>query len=462
MQKIHDPQVLDGSSQQPLLFQAPGGTEVRVTFDEPQMTSDAGLVLLAQDPFVQKAINKFSSCLTDPRRTPVHGMEEMVAQRVFQILAGYEDGNDCDTFRDNPLFKLLVGREAGDKPLASQPTISRLENLPGKRELIKLFYCQLDLFVESYGEEIPEAIVVDMDPTAVITHGQQEFQFYNGHIGDHCLMPFHVYEGLSGKLIATVLRSGTTPTAGEVQGLLRRIARHLRSAWPEVQIIFRADSHHTKPAVMDWCEKNKVDFITGLSPNKKLNELFAEKIAQAKANYESLCAAGRENDKAIVFADGNYAANTWSHKRRVVCRVYHGPLGSDVRYIVTSFREADSRYLYTTVYSGRGNAELMIKEHKLGLHSDRMSCTRAEANQFRLFLHSLAYTLLHRFRGTLLKGSTLARASFTRIRLELLKSAARITIRKTFVRFHLSEHHPLKRLWRELSVACSVLQSESG
>ena len=449
------------SCHQPLLFQAPDGGELRVSFDQPRLTSDAGLVLLQQDPSVRRYLKSLSACITDPRRGASHGIDEMIAQRVYQILAGYEDADDCDTLRNEPVFKLAAGRRADGAPLASQPTMSRLENLPDTRDLIRLFYCQLDAFVASY-RRAPDAVVLDIDPTACLTHGQQELQLYNTHIGDHCLMPFHVYEGQSGKPIATILRPGKTPAAGEILALLKRIERHLRRAWPGVDIILRADSHHTKPAVMDWCEAHAVSFITGLGPNSKLNELFANAAHKAEADYRRYCEEGEPGKVACTHSSADYRAGSWNRPRRVVCRVYHGPLGRDMRYIVTTFREAGSRYLYDTVYCGRGSAELMIKEHKLGLKSDRMSCTKASANQFRLYLHNAAYLILHRFRAHLLKGTALAGASFTRIRLELLKSAARLTVRKSFVTLHLSADHPQRRLWRELAVECAELRAASG
>ena len=443
---------------QPVLFQAPNRREIRVTFDEPRLSSDAGLALLMQDPFTRGYIRDFASAISDRRSRHTHSIGEMVSQRVFQILAGYADGNDCDTLRDDPLFKLAAGRDADGPPLASQPTISRLENLPGKRDLIRLFYCQLDAFIATYATA-PHAIVLDIDPTACLTHGQQELRLFNTHVGDYCLMPFHVYEGQTGKPVATILRPGKTPTAPEIIALLKRIVRHLRRVWPKVDIILRADSHHTKPAVMDWCEAHAVSFITGLGPNSKLNEQFGPFIRAAAEKYERNRSNGRAGEVVCVHASGDYQAGTWSRPRRVVCRVYHGPLGSDTRYIVTSFREAGARYLYDTVYCGRGAAELMIKEHKLGLESDRMSCTSATANQFRLYLHNIAYLILHRFRAVMLKGTRLARASFTRIRLELLKSAARITIRKTYVQLHLGVEHPLRDLWRALAARGRALRA---
>jgi hypothetical protein len=313
------------SERQPLLFQASNGRELRVTFDEPRLTSDAGLILLMQAPQTRAYITKFAAAIADPRSRVTHKFDEMVAQRVFQILAGYEDGNDCDTLRDEAIFKLAAGRDADAAPLASQPTICRFENLPDKHDLFRLFYCQIDAFIESY-RKAPDAVVLDIDPTACITYGQQEFQLYNTHVGDHCLMPFHVYEGQTGKPIATILRPGKTPTAAEILALLKRIVKRLRARWPGVDVILRADSHHTKPAVMDWCEANAVCHITGLGPNSKLAEIFAGAVQAAAAKYEKNRSQGRPDETACVYASADYQAGSWSKPRRVVCRVYHGPL----------------------------------------------------------------------------------------------------------------------------------------
>ena len=297
-----------------------------------------------------------------------------------------------------------------------------------------------------------------MDPSAHLTYGDQQMSLFNYHVGDCCLMPFYVYEGQTGLPVAAVVRPGKTPAAAEIKALLKRLVKPLRQRLPGVAIIFRADSHHTKPAVMDWCESNGVEYITGPGPNSRLDAQFAAAAAKAKALYRRHCEQGQPERVACVHASGHYAAESWSRARRVVCRVYHGPKGSDSRYVVTSYQEAGARYLYDTVYCGRGKAELMIKEHKLGLGSDRSSCHSALANQFRLCLHNLAYLILHRFRWRALKGTALAKASFARIRAELLKAGARVVVRKTYVAVHLAESHPLRGLWGALAVRCAALR----
>jgi len=274
--------------------------------------------------------------------------------------------------------------------------MSRLENMVTVRDLLRMGYALVDQFIASY-QSAPEVIVLDMDPTADITYGHQQLTFFNALEGEYCFMPFHVYEGISGKLITTVLRPGKSPTAMEIISVLRRIVTRLRRAWPEVEIIFRADCHHTKPDVMEWMEERGIHYLTGLIPNSRLNALCAQTIRAAERNYE--------RDRGTVRAYGStyYAADTWrGNERRVICRVVVSAAGTDARYIVTSFSQAGAKYLYDVVYSGRGAMELMIKDHKNALKSDRTSCTRKEANQFRLFLHSAAYVLLHTLRDQIL------------------------------------------------------------
>lgn len=447
-------------STEALLFQAPNRKKLRVCFDEPEITSDAGLLLLMQHPSVAREIEAFAECLDDPRTRHTHSTTELVAQRVFQILGGYEDANDCDSMRHDPLLKLAVGREADGEPLASQPTMSRFENAASTKDLLRLFHAQVDAFARAFQASVkkPAAIVLDVDPSAHLTYGDQQLTFYNHHVGDYCLMPFYVYEGQTGLPIASVVRPGKTPTTAEIKALLKRLVKRLRRRLPGVAIVFRADSHHTKPGIMDWCEDRQVEYITGLGPNTRLHEQFADAATEAKAIYQRYREQGHPEKVACVYASGFYQAGTWSQPRRVVCRVYHGPRGSDARYVVTSFHEASARYLYDTVYCGRGAAELMIKEHKLGLGSDRSSCHDVQANQLRLCLSNLAYLILHRFRSRVLKGTKLARASFSRIRLELLKSGARIVIRKTYVGVHLAANHPLKGLWSMLAARCAALR----
>lgn len=432
------------------------GKKLTARFDEPQVSSDGGVLYLREVDRQIGVTSRLIAAITDERRqTHIdHKLQEMFCQRSYQIGCGYEDADDCDELRTDPAFKTAVGRDPQEDPdLASQPTMTRLENAVTVRDLLRMGYALIDQFIASY-DAPPPLIVLDMDPTADTVYGHQQLRLFNAFEDEYCFMPFHVYEGLSGKLISAVLRAGKTPTANEIISVIKRIVRRIRQVWPEVIIVFRADSHHTKPEVMEWLEAHNVHFVTGMNPNAKLNEQFALTIQDAEKKYAKFGKPVRS------YGAGYYAAGTWNKNyRRVICRVQISAKGTDVRYIVTSFEEAGAKYLYEVVYCGRGKAELFIKDHKVGLKSDRTSCTRKEANQFRLFVHSAAYVLMHALRENLLKGSQLAKAQFDTIRLRLLKIGARVEVGKTFIRFHLPASYPLKPIACRASALLAALDT---
>lgn len=433
---------------QPTFFDLPdlSRPKTRFYFDEPAVTSDAGLPLLTAIEADLGIIRRMTKAIVDPRRDPTHTVDQLLCQRIFQIAAGSYDANDCDALRHDPVFCHLASKNP-EEAAASQPTMTRFENSLTSKDLLNLAKAQVDVFMASY-PVTPTAIVLDIDPTACLTYGQQELALFNTHVGDHCLMPFHIYEGQSGKIIATILRPGKTPTAAEIKTILKHLIRHLRSKWPETLYILRGDSHHTKPEVMQWMEANKVSYITGLSPNAVLKRLFDKAITAAKKKYQQCKQIpGWKGDKVVVFASDYYQASTWDQPRRVIARIYCGEEGIDERFIVTDFQEAGAKYLYETAYCGRGNAERFIKEHKLDMGSDRMSCTSAKANQFRLFLHNAAYALLHRLREKALAGTELATASLGQIRLKLLKIGARVKVMKSRLELHMSKQQPWKELF---------------
>ena len=446
---------MDKATTTQLEFTPLKGKKITALFDEPRVSSDGGVLLLREVDRQIGLMDRLAEVITDNRRAShvAHQIAELMRQRAYQIGCGYEDADDCDHLRTDPALKTAVGRDPADDPdLGSQPTMTRLENAVTVRDLLRLGYAFIDQFIASYDTE-PEVIVLDMDPTADHAHGHQQLTFFNAYEDEYCFMPFHVYEGLSGKYITSVLRTGKTPTAPEIISVLKRIVRRIRSTWPHVRIIFRADGHHTKPAVIDWLNAHGVDFITGLSPNNKLKELFVLAIREAEIKHL------RTGRPARTYASAHYAAGTWVASERVICRVQVSDKGTDVRYIVTSFQEAGAKYLYETVYCGRGKMELMIKDHKVALKSDRTSCHRKEANQFRLFIHSAAYVLMHALRDNLLRSSELARAQFDTIRLRLLKIGARIEVGKTFIRFHFPASCPMQPLLARSSAILATLNT---
>jgi|LSQX01.1.fsa_nt_gb hypothetical protein len=435
-----------------LYFTTVNGKRISARFDDPAVSSDGGALFLREVDGQTGLMDRLAQAITDGRRQShvTHQVVELLRQRTYQISCGYEDANDCDTLREDPVFRTAVGHDPSeDGALGSQPTMTRLENAVGVRDLLRLGYAFVDHFIASYARP-PRTIVLDMDPTSDTVYGDQQLALFNGYEDEYCFMPFHVYEGQSGKLITSVLRSGKTPTAQEILSILKRIIRRVRAAWPEVNIIFRADSHHTKPEVMEWLEANKIHYITGLTPNQRLKKLFETFIRTAEKKYREQKQMGHP---VRVYTSQCYAAKSWSCTRRVVCRILVSAKGTDVRYVVTSFQEAGAKYLYETAYCGRGKMELMIKDHKVALRSDRTSCHRKEANQFRLFLHSAAYVLMHALRTYLLKGTELARAQFDTIRLRFLKIGTRLEAGRTFLRFHFPAACPTQKiLWRASSI----------
>lgn len=429
-----------------LEFQALKTAKVTVVFDTPEMTTDSGTIILREIENATGIIANVCGVIHDPRHKSYieHTLKEIVSQRIYQICQGYEDADDCDYFRKDAAFKTAVGKHPGTgNELASQPTMSRLENHVTAKDLFRMFYALIDNYLNTFPKP-PKVIVLDVDPSSHYCHGLQQMSFFNAHEDEYCLMPFYVYDGLNGKLITTVIRPGKTPTAHEIIALLKRIVPKIKERFPKTRIIFRADSHHSKPEVHNYCDNNNLEFIIGQGPNSVLNGIFANTIAQAKLKYANT------HKPCRVFASASYQASTWNKPRRIVCRVIVNELGvEDVRYIVTSFEDARAKFLYETVYCGRGNAELYIKDQKIGLKSDRTSCNKATANQFRIFLHAAAYQMMHALRENILKGTSLARAQFDTIRLKLLKVAAQVQVMKTRVTFHLPKHFPMQDIYEK-------------
>jgi len=395
---------------------------VLVDFDGGRLSSDGGLILLG-DPDEQIGLTRdLAAVLRDPRdpRRIDFTAHDLLKQRVFQIAAGYEDANDANTLRHDPIFKLLLGRlpESG-APLASQPTISRFENRASRTDLYRLARVLVDQFIASY-ERAPKLIVLDFDDTEDPAHGQQEQVRYDGHDGGYCFLPLHVYEGLSGRLITTVFKAKRF-RAAQLLAVLKRLVKHLRHAWPETLLVFRGDSHFTYPEVMQWIEgQAHLSYVTGLTGNAVLKQLAAEVVEQAKRAY------ARDGVKVTRFHTTRYQAGTWSQPRRVVIKVEVSAQGVNTRFVVTDLEQARTQVVYRQLYCARGQMENEIKDHKRYLKSDRTSCHRFEANQFRLLLHSAAYVLLDTLRREVLKGTPWARATMETLQLRLLKLGARV------------------------------------
>jgi hypothetical protein len=375
----------------------------------------------------------------------------MIRFRALLIAAGYADANDCDALRADPVFKMAVGRlpESGADP-CSQPTMCRLENLPKPTALKRMMAAMVGLFCDSF-EEVPRRIVLDIDDTEDRVHGQQQLALFHGHYDSRCFLPIHIYEAASGKPVAVILRPGKTPDGAEVARVLRHVVRAIRGHWPAVDILIRGDSHYARPEAMAWLERNRVGYLFGLAGNRVLLTKVAHHAEDA-----ALERIAGEAAKARRYAEFGYAAKTWGAERRVIARIEASTQGSDSRFVVTNLKGAP-RWLYEEVYCARGQAENLIKAHKLHLASDRTSCSRATANQFRLLIHTAAYWLLHTLRGLAPKASFWREAQFDTIRVALIKVAGRVTELATRIKVTLPSCYPYQDSLALLSARAAKL-----
>jgi hypothetical protein len=399
------------------------GKKVSVGFDGGLLSSNGGVLLLRGVERRLGLAARLAGCIKDRRKPESirHSVEEMLRLRMFAIAAGYEDADDCDALRHDPMFKMALGRapETG-AALCSQPTMSRLENAPSRIEIARLMAAMIDQFCASYRRP-PASIILDIDDTLDAVHGQQQMSLFNAHYDEHCFLPIHIYEGRSGKPVAMILREGKTPSGTEVRTILKHVVARIRRRWPKVHILVRGDGHYGRPEAMAWCEETPgIDYVFGLPGNSVLDTMI-------RPLADALCVERATGAAPMLrrCAELRYGAKSWKQQRRIVARLEASKLGLDIRYIVTSLT-GTPEHLYETVYCGRGQAENFIKLHKAQLASDRTSCRDPKANQFRLILHTAAYWLLHTLRAAAPKRSAAAKAEFQTLRLRLLKIAARV------------------------------------
>lgn len=420
---------------------------VEVTFDAGKLSSDSGVILLGQADRRIGLVKALACSMADRRdaRRTRHSLEDLLRQRILQIACGYEDCNDANVLRRDPAFKVAAGRSPDSGcELASQPTLSRLENSVSATDLYRMAKALFGLFVRSY-QTPPRIIALDFDCAVDEAYGGQQGVLFNGFYDAHCFLPLHVYEGLSGKLITTVLRPGKTLNVGELLPVAKRVVRALRVEWPETEILVRADSHFAKPEFLAWLETQgpRVKYAIAISKNPVLNRLAVTAVEEAEFRFP-LC-----GQPVRIYDEFPYAAGSWKkQERRIVVRALCSERGTDCRFVVTNLADPAPRTVYDHVYAPRGQAENHIKQHVRQLASDRTSCTSFLANQFRLLLHGAAYTLLHGLRDQLLRGTELARAELHTIQLRVLKVAARIHELATKIKVQVSSHFPGKSFFR--------------
>ena len=389
------------------------GKPVVVKFDGGLLSSDGGVLALREVEQRLRLADRLAACIVDPRDPDqvTHSLADIIRFRLLMIGAGYEDGNDANCLRSDPMFKMALDLSPSDRELCSQSTISRLENLPNVRALLRMGRAMVDLYCESFGK-VPKRITLDIDDTFDAVHGGQQLRLFNAHYDEYGFQPIVVFDG-EGRFITAVLRPAKRPGGKEIKAFLRRLVRAIRANWPNTEILLRADSHYCSPEVLDWCRANGLDYILGVAPTATLRRHIEVLEASTKARFE----AAPRDDKIRRFKEFFDGAKSWSRVERIIARVEAGPEGPDTRFIVTNLNKRNARVLYEEVYCRRGQAENHNKSFKTHLAADRTSCTKATANQLRLFLHAGAYWLMWGLRVSMPKRSMWRVAQFDTLRL---------------------------------------------
>ena len=432
-------------------FETPTTLALEAAFDGGRITSDGGLIWLGEAEEQLRVCERIASHIPEWRGASVrHSLVRLVRQRVFQIACGYEDQNDSDTLRNDPLLKLVCGRlPESEMDLASQPTISRLENAPDARSCLRMARALGELYIGERGKGgLPERVLLDFDATDDPAHGDQEGAYYHGYYQEKILHPLLVFDGDTGQLITALLRAGNTHASRGALSVLKRVVRRLREVWGQgLEIEIRADAGFAIPEIYDYCEKEGIDYTIGLISNPRLEALAEDLLERAERESEE-----REGEKVRLLSSASYRADSWEHSRRVVYKAEVLEKGTNTRFVVTS-RSDRPQELYEW-YTKRGEAEGWIKDFKVALKADRLSCHRFFANQFRLLLHAAAYWLLDTLRRRLIE-SGLKRMQLDTLRLFLVKIGGRVRELLTKVRLHLASGHPGQRLWHVLLTAGS-------
>jgi hypothetical protein len=425
----------------PLRFSTLGPKAVVADFQGGRLTTDAGALLLRE---VAERIGLFDAlhaAIPDPRN-PVfilHDQRAMIAQRGTAIALGYEDLNDHQNLRADPVLQLAAGKPPEvDLTLASPPTLCRLENRVERKALVKVAAVLVDQFVAAHPTP-PEHLILDFDATDDRVHGKQEGRFFHGYYDHHCFLPLYVFCG--DELLAAYLRPSNIDAAKHARAVLKLLVDKLRTAWPEVKIAIRGDSGFCRWRLMRWCDSHGIGYVLGLAKNPVLQRAAIDWIARAERQFQQTAQPQR------IFGSFSYAASSWDRTRRVIVKAEHTAQGANPRFVVANV-PGDPQELYEDVSCQRGEMENRIKEQQLDLFADRTSCHRFLANQFRLLLSSAAYVLVQALRRTALVGTELAQAQVGTIRLKLFKVAARVVVTVRRVVFHLTSSYPYQEVFR--------------
>jgi len=442
-------------------FEAHFSRRVVAEFSGERLTTEGGALLLRAADRKMGLLRRVVRCFRDARdpQRIEHELSEMLAQRIYGLALGYEDLNDHEQLRQDPLLGVLAGKKDLGEPLAGKSTLNRLEltpvGSPYAERYNKISYSPealdellVDLFLEAH-PCAPREIVLDLDATDTPLHGRQEARFFHGYYGHYCYLPLYVFCG-DHLLCARLRPSNIDASAGSLEEV-QRIVRQIRARWPKTRIVLRADSGFCREELLAWCESNAVDYVFGFARNQRLRRIIGRALQQAKQEHR------RTGKAARVFCEFAYRTKkSWSRARRVIAKAEQIEGKENPRYLVTSLGQEDwpAQKLYEQLYCARGEMENRIKE-QLSLFADRLSTEALRSNQLRLYFSSLAYVLVEALRRLGLAGTAWAEAQVETIRLRLLKIAAqvRITARRIWIRF--SRAYPWQNVF---AAACTALR----
>ncbi len=454
-------------TQQLLLFQPVGRRQVVADFDAGRVSSDGGVLLLSETENRVGIVSRFAACFTDHRDPELieHTVEELLRQRILGLCAGYEDLNDHDTLRDDALLAAAVGKadvtganraRERDKghALAGKSTLNRLEltskfansesrykKIVARDSDIETFF--VEEFIDAHHDTPMPRIVLDIDPSDIELHGEQEGRFYHGYYHHYCYLPLYIFCG-EYVLLARLRQADIDGCSGTVEAL-EWLVPQLRKQWPDAEIVMRADSGFAREEIFAWCESNGVEYVIGLARNPRLEALIADDLEAVKVRHESSGQPERD------FVELTYRTKTsWSRQRRVAAKAEQLINKANPRFVVTSYdvERFDGRALYEDEYCARGEMENRIKEQQLDLFGDRASCSDMRPNQLRVWESAVAHLLMVEFRRTALAGTPLERAQTSTIRVRLLKIGALVTVSVRRVRIAFSSVFPLQSLFR--------------
>jgi hypothetical protein len=428
---------------EPLRFAGLKRQSIQADFRGGRLTSDGGALLLREADRSLGLIDGIDACIDDPRNPffIAHSQRTLMAQRIFGIAQGYEDLNDHQSLREDPLFQVLCERGVrADLPLASPPTLCRLENRVDRQALGKIAEVFVETFIRCQTTP-PEELILDFDPTDDPVHGNQEMRFFHGYYDQYCFLPLYVFCG--SQLLVAYLRPANLDGAQHSRAILKLLVKRFRRQWPNVRIIFRGDSGFCRWKLMRWCDRHDVGYIIGLARNAVLKRRARPWTETSAAQF------AQTHQKQRLFGEFVYGAETWDRERRVIVKAEHLDEGPNSRFVVTNLI-GEPQPLYDEVYCQRGDAENRIKEQQLGLFADRTSCHDFVANQFRVLLSAAAYILFDNLRRHALAETELAHAQVDTIRLRLLKIGARVVGSVRRVVIHLAEGYPLKDLFARI------------